>query len=179
MNLRLPAVVVLGLVLGLTAGCTAAEPSAPAPTTYELPPRPVRPDETALKVPPAKNGDTEFDLIGFAAGLPSITGSHTEMPAKGQYVRLRLVVTNTGTSSVLFDAMRQLLVDDKGATHPPDEQAMLIKRQPAQFDLGHSVRVEFDLYWDIPQGTKPVALRAFGGPTITDMKNVNGTDIKL
>jgi hypothetical protein len=166
-------------VLLLSAGCDAAAPSTPAPATYELPPRPVRPDETALEVPPAKNGDTEFTLIGLAAGLPSITGSHTEFAAKGQYVRLRLVVTNTGTSSVLFDTMRQLLVDDKGATHPPDEQAMLIKRQPGQFDLGHSVRVEFDLYWDIPKGTKPVTLRAFGGPTITDMKNVNGTDIKL
>lgn len=171
----LPAVVVLLLV----SGCQAAAPSTPAPATYELPPRQVRPDETALKVPPAKNGDTEFTLIGLAAGLPSITGSHTEMPAKGQYVRLRLVVTNTGTSSVLFDTKRQLLVDDQGATHPPDEQAMLIKRQPGQFDLGHSVRVEFDLYWDIPKDRKPVTVRAFGGPTITDMKNANGTDIKL
>jgi hypothetical protein len=170
----LPAVVALMLL----TGCEAA-PSTPEPTTYELPPRPVRPDETALKVAPAKNGDTEFTLLGLAAGLPSITGSHTEMPARGQFVRLRLVITNTGTSSVLFDPKRQLLVDDQGDTHPPDEQAMLIKRQPAQFDLGHSVRVEFDLYWDIPKDRKPVAVRAFGGPTISDMKNVEGTDIKL
>lgn len=175
MKLRLPAVV----VLVCAAGCQAAQPSTPAPATYELPARQVRPDETALKVPPAKNGDTEFTPIGLAAGLPSITGSHTEWPAKGQYVRLRLVVTNTGTSSVLFDTKRQLLVDDQGAPHPPDDQAMLIKRQPAQFDLGHGVRVEFDLYWDIPKGRKPVTLRAFGGPSITDMKNLVGTDIKL
>jgi len=171
----LPAVVALMLL----TGCEAAQPSASAPTTYELPPRQVRPDETALKVPPVKNGDTEFTLIGLAAGLPSITGSHTEFPAKGQFVRLRLVVTNTGTSSVLFDTKRQLLVDDQGTAHPPEEQAMLIKRQPGQFDLGHGVRVEFDLYWDVPKDRKPVTLRAFGGPTITDMKNLTGTDIKL
>jgi hypothetical protein len=171
----LPAVV----VLALAAGCSTAEPSRPAPTTYELPPRQVRPDEMALKVPPAKNGDTEFTLLGLAAGLPSITGSHTEFPAKGQFVRLRLVVTNTGTSSVLFDAKRQLLVDDRGVAHPPEDQAMIIKRQPAQFDLGHGVRVEFDLYWDIPKDRKPTAVRAFGGPSITDMKNLTGTDIKL
>ncbi len=171
----LPAVVVLALL----SGCQAAQPSTPAPTTYELPPRQVRPDETALKLPPVKNGDTEFTLLGLAAGLPSITGSHTEFAAKGQFVRLRLVITNTGTSSVLFDTKRQLLVDDKGATHPPDEQAMLIKRQPGQFDLGHGVRVEFDLYWDIPKDAKPVTVKAFGGPTITDMKNLTGTDIKL
>ncbi|MEV6873460.1 hypothetical protein [Amycolatopsis sp. NPDC051128] len=171
----LPAVAVLTLL----AGCHAATPSVPSSTTYELPPRQVRPDETALKLPPAKNGDTEFTLLGLAAGLSSITGSHTEFPAKGQFVRLRLVVTNTGTSSVLFDTKKQLLVDDKGTAHRPEEQAMLIKRQPGQFDLGHSVRVEFDLYWDIPKDVKPVALRAFGGPTITDMKNLTGTDIKL
>jgi hypothetical protein len=174
-KLRLLAVV----VLICAAGCQAEQPSAPAQTTYELPPRQVRPDETALKLPPAKNGDTEFTLIGLAAGLPSITGSHTEFPAKGQFVRLRLVVTNTGTSSVLFDAKRQLLVDDRGDARPPEEQAMIIKRQPAQFDLGHGVRVEFDLYWDIPKDRKPATLRAFGGPSITDMKNVTGTDIKL
>lgn len=173
--LLLPAVVSVLVV----TGCSATEPSTPAPTTYELPPRTVRPDETALKLPPVKNGDTEFTLIGLGAGLPSITGSHTEFPAKGQFVRLRLVVTNTGTSSVLFDTKRQLLVDDKGVAHPPEDQAMLIKRQPAQFDLGHGVRVEFDLYWDIPKDVKPVALRAFGGPSITDMKNLTGTEIKL
>ncbi|WP_086851475.1 DUF4352 domain-containing protein [Amycolatopsis kentuckyensis] len=175
MKLRLLAVV----VLLSAAGCQAGQPSTPAPATYELPPRQVRPDETALKLPPARNGDTEFTLIGLAAGLPSITGSHTEFPAKGQFVRLRLVVTNTGTSSVLFDTGRQLLVDDQGTPHPPEEQATIIKRQPRQFDLGHGVRVEFDLYWDIPKDRKPVTLRAFGGPTITDMKNVTGTDIKL
>ena len=174
MKLRLLAVV----VLALAAGCQAA-PSTSAPATYELPPRQVRPDETALKLPPAKNGDTEFTLIGLAAGLPSITGSHTEFPAKGQFVRLRLVVTNTGTSTVLFDAKRQLLVDDQGVAHPPEEQAMVIKRQPAQFDLGHGVRVEFDLYWDIPKDRKPAMIRAFGGPTITHMNNLTGTDIKL
>lgn len=175
MKLRLLAVV----VLVSAAGCQAEQPSTPAPTTYELPPRQVRPDETALKLPPVKNGDTEFTLIGLAAGLPSITGSHTEFPAKGQFVRLRLVVTNTGTSSVLFDTKRQLLVDDQGVARPPEEQAMVIKRQPAQFDLGHGVRVEFDLYWDIPKDRRPVTFRAFGGPSITDMKNVTGTDVKL
>lgn len=175
MKLRLLAVVVLISV----AGCQAEQPSTPAQQTYELPPRPVRPDETALEVPPAKNGDTEFTLLGLAAGLPSITGSHTEFPAKGQFVRVRLVVVNTGTSSVLFDTKRQLLVDDQGVAHPPEGQAMIIKRQPAQFDLGHGVRVEFDLYWDIPKDRKPVAVRAFGGPSITDMKNLTGTDIKL
>ena len=56
--------------------------------------------------------------------------------------------------------------------------AKSIRRLEMLDDLGHGVRVEFDLYWDIPKGRKPVAVRAFGGPSITDMKNLTGTDIK-
>lgn len=175
--MRAPALIIAGLLV--VAGCSSSPPSPPPPTTYDLPPRTVRPDETALHLPPKSNGDTEFTLIGLASGLPSITGSHTEFFPKGAYVRIRLVVDNKGTSTVLFDTRRQLLVEDNGATTPPDDQAMLIKRQPGQFDLGHEVRVEFDLYYDIPKTAKPVTLRVFGGPTITDMKNENGTDIKL
>jgi hypothetical protein len=169
------------LAVALT-GCSNTAPSpvlASASATYELDPRPVRPDETALRLPTANNGDTVFTLIGLTTGIPTIVGSHAEWQAKGQYVRVRLVVTSAGRTSVLFDTRRQLLVDAKGATIAPDDQAMLIKRQPDKFDLGANVRVEFDLYYDIPKDAKPAALRAFGGPTLTDLQNVTGTDIKL
>lgn len=164
-------------VLALLAGCSAEQP--PAKPVYDLPAREVRPDETALHLPPALNGETEFSLIGLAAGLPSLTGSHAEFEAKGQFVRLRLVVTGKGLSGILFDTRRQQLVTDAGAVIAVDNQAMTIKRQPDKFELGRGVRVEFDLYFDLPKEAKPVVLRAFGGPTLTDMKNLTGTDIKL
>jgi hypothetical protein len=170
------------LLAVVLTGCSNTVPSpvqAPASATYELGPRQVRPGETALRLPAANNGDTVFTLIGLTTGIPTIVGSHAEWQAKGQYVRIRLVVTSTGRTSVLFDTRRQLLVDAKGTAVAPDDQAMLIKRQPDKFDLGANVRVEFDLYYDIPKDAKPVALRAFGGPTLTDMQNVTGTDIKL
>jgi hypothetical protein len=169
------------LAVGL-AGCSSTAPSpvqGSTSATYELGPRPVRPDETALRLPTANNGDTAFTLIGLTTGIPTIVGSHAEWQAKGQYVRIRLVVTNTARTSVLFDTRRQLLVDAKGAIVAPDDQAMLIKRQPDKFDLGANVRVEFDLYYDIPKDAKSAALRVFGGPTLTDLQNVTGTDIKL
>jgi hypothetical protein len=163
------------------SGCSSAPPSPVKATsaTYELGARAVRPDEAALRLPDANNGDTVFTLIGLTTGIPTLVGSHAEYQAKGQFVRVRVVVSSTGRSSVLFDARRQQLVEADGATVLPDEQAMLIKRQPDKFDLGPAVRVEFDLYYDIPKDANPAALRAFGGPTLTDMQNVNGTDIKL
>lgn len=165
--------------LFLLAGCSAEQEQPPAKPVYDLPAREVRPDETALHLPPALNGETEFAVIGLAAGLPSLAGSHAEFDAKGQFVRLRLVVTGKGVSGILFDTRRQQLVTDSGAVIPVDNQAMTIKRQPDKFELGRGVRVEFDLYFDLPKEAKPVALRAFGGPTLTDMKNLTGTDIKL
>jgi hypothetical protein len=172
--------VVAGLLL---AGCAAAPATPPAPAaptvpTYSLPPRPVRPSERPLALPPQTQGDTQFTLIGLTQ-LDVIAGSHAEWQPKGRYVRIRLVVVNTGRSGTAFDTGRQQLVTADGTAHDVDPQAMLIKRQPGQFDLGANVRVEFDLYYDVPRDTRPTALRVHGRPTLTDLKNLEFLDIPL
>lgn len=166
----------------VTAGCTAEQPEQPTSReperTYPVWPREVRPDERALRAD-GNDRETAFEIIGLTTGMKTLVGSHAEWPAKQSYLRLRLVVTNTGRSTVLFDAMRQRLVLADGSTAKPDSQAMLIKRQPEEFDLGSGVRVEFDLYYDVPASTKPRALRVFGGPTLTDANDRESTDIPL
>jgi hypothetical protein len=176
-----------GVVLAAAAlaGCTAPEaeperPAAPATTTYEQPPRTVRPDEVALRGEPVRDGDTAFSLIGLSKDMERLVGSHIEFEAEnGQFIRIRLVVVNLGRSGVLFDTDRQLLVLTDGTTHAPHRPTMMVKRQPDEFDLGAGVRVEFDLYYDVSRDAEPKALRAFGGPTLTDMKDAEGTDIEL
>ncbi len=169
-------VALLGAVLG---GCTATpEPPPPAPV-YELPPRPVRPGEVALRPVPTTEGDTVFELIGLTTGLKSVVGSHAEWPAKGQFVRVRLVVANNGRNTVLFDTSRQQLLASDGVDHVPDSQAMLIKRQPGKIDVGAGDRLEFDLYYDVPVTASPNALRVFGGPTLADFNDATGVDIPL
>ncbi|MPZ84343.1 MAG: hypothetical protein GEV28_29695 [Actinophytocola sp.] len=155
----------------------ASEQRAPASTTYELAPRPVRPDEVALNGRAVVDGDTSFSLIGLSAHMKTLVGSHVEFEAKGEFARIRLVVVNVGRSGVLFDTGRQLLVLADGSTRAPDRPTMMVKRQPDKFDLGAAVRVEFDLYYDVPENAEPAALRAFGGATLTDMKDAEGTDI--
>lgn len=164
------------VLLALTA-CTAEPRADKAAPTYQLEPRKVRPDERPLKIDGA-DGDTGYELIGLSR-TDTVLGSHAEMPAKGEFLRIRLVVTNNGRSSVLFDTARQRLVLADGTTRKPDSEAMLVKRQPGEFDLGSGVRVEFDLYYDVPDGAEPKALRAFGGPTLTDLQDAESTDIPL
>ena len=168
----------------LAAGCTSVPavsepPPSSSSATYPVPNVPVRPDEKVLRVPTAGDGETQFTLLGLTAELTSLVGSHAEMPAKGQYVRIRMSVVNNGRSSVTFNARKHVLVDDKKNEHAVDLQAMLIKRQPENIDLGANVRLEYDVYYDIPKDAKPLALKVFGGPTLADPKDESGTEIRL
>jgi hypothetical protein len=170
----------IGLVLGIAlAGCAGGPEPTPEPAVYALAPRPVRPDEKPLVPAPTPEGDTVFELIGLTTGMSSVLGHHAEWPAKGQFVRVRLVVSNAGRNSIPFDANRQLLLTSTGTEHAPDSQAMLIKRQPNRIDIGSANRVEFDLYYDIPKDAAPTALRAFGGPSLADFSDRTGVDIPI
>jgi hypothetical protein len=170
----------IALVLGVAvAGCAGAPEPAPEPAVYALAPRPVRPDEKPLVPAPTQEGDTVFELIGLTSGMPSVLGHHAELPAKGQYVRVRLVVSNVGRNSIPFDTNRQLLLTSTGTEHAPDSQAMLVKRQPGRIDIGSANRVEFDLYYDIPKDAAAAALRAFGGPSLADFSDRTGVDIRI
>ena len=173
--------VAAGLLVGaLLAGCAPPPPPPPpAPVTYPLAPRPVRRGEVPLDPAPITEGDTVFELIGLSTGMPTVIGSHAEWPAKGQFTRVRLVITNNGRNSVPFDANRQLLRTADGVEHTPDPQAMLIKRQPGKFDLGPTDRLEFDLYYDLPVDARPTALKVFGGPSLADFSDANGVDAPI
>jgi hypothetical protein len=167
----------LAAVVAMLAACAPAPPAGPV--TYDLPPRPVRSDETPLHVPPTMSGDTQFELMGLTAGMTTVIGSHADWPAKGQFVRLRVAVTNTGRTTALFDTRHQVLLASDGSANHPSEDAMLIKRQPAEIDLGSSVRLEFDLWFDIPKDAHATTLRAFGGGTLTDLADEHSVDIPL
>jgi hypothetical protein len=176
---RAAAAAAVGAVL-LLAGCAQEAPPAPPPVqTYDVTPLPLRPDEKALNAAPTTEGDSVFELIGLTTGIKTILGSHAEWPAKGAFIRVRLVVTNTGRNTVPFDANKQALITADGATHTPDPQAMLIKRQPGQIDIGADDRLEFDLYYDAPPDARPSALRAFGGATLADFSDTTGVDIPI
>jgi hypothetical protein len=168
------------LALLLTACTTqAAPPAQTTANTYPVPPETARPDERILHLPTVNDGDTTFTALGLSTGIPTLIGSHAEFAARGQFVRIRIVATNGGRSTALFNARRQLLIDADNKEYTPDEPAMTTKRQPGQTELGAGVRLEFDLYYDIPKEAKPLKLKVFGGPTLTDLQDLTGTDLPL
>lgn len=181
---RIPAVRICAgaiAIAPLTAlpACAGPADSPTTPRTYALDARTSRPDERAVRLRPAADGDTSFTVIGLTSALPSLAGSHADVKAQGRYVRIRLVVVNNGRTTALMNVMRQRLVTADGRDHPPDREAMLVKRQPLELEVGAAVRVEFDLWYDVPASARITALRLYGGATLTDLKDERGTELRL
>jgi uncharacterized protein DUF4352/putative VirB-like lipoprotein len=179
---RIP--VVAALAAAALTGCSTGDggiaASSSATPTYQLPPRTVRDGETAVRAAPARSGDLAFTVIGLSAGMPELVGSHADIrPQHGQFVRVRLITENRGRTTATFTAAKQLLVTTDGATFRPDHVTMLVKRQPESIDVGAAVRIELDLYYDIPTGRKPSALRVVGTPSVGSASDPSGIDIKL
>ncbi|MGJ6963154.1 DUF4352 domain-containing protein [Streptosporangium sp. G11] len=185
--MRDPLVLLTGAALAaaVLSGCSGTPPagSAPPPATptptYELPPRPVRPGENPVKAAPVTDGDTRFQVLGLQKGLSGFFGSHAEWQAKGQYVVVRILVENPGRTNARFDAKRQRLVAADGATYAIDRFAQATKRQPDELPLGAQVRVEMDLWYDIPKEAKVSAIRLFGDPPLGVTGSTDGMQVPL
>jgi hypothetical protein len=172
----------VALLAALSPACSSG-PAAPAkksgPPTYDLPARTARPDETVLRQPTARSGDMAFTVIGLRDRMDTVAGSHADVPPQGQFIRIRLVVENTGRITGTFDTREQLLLASDGRTFRPDLDAMLIRRQPTTIDVGSGVRVEMDLWYDIPRQVKETALRVIGSPTMGAAADPPPADVRL
>jgi hypothetical protein len=131
------------------------------------------------RLPVARSGDMTFNVIGLRDRMDTIAGSHADVPPKGQFIRIRLVVENTGRITDTFDTRKQLLVAADGRTFRPDLDAMLIRRQPTGIDVGSGVRVEMDLWYDVPREVKETALRVVGSPTMGAAADPPAAEVRL
>jgi hypothetical protein len=175
--------VVLGLTVAvsLLCGCSGA-PAKPAPSpspTYEIPPETARPDETVIKAKPVIDGQMRFRVLSFQDRMPSLVGSHAEWPAKGQYVRVRILIESTDRTNQKFDAKQQLLVAADGRTFHIDNFAQAIKRQPDELPVGSYVRMEFELWYDIPKDANATKMRFIADPPLGAMGPSKGVDVAL
>ncbi|MFA1548128.1 DUF4352 domain-containing protein [Actinomadura chokoriensis] len=154
----LPAALLAALAL---SGCSGG-----GPQTYRLPDRPVRDHERSLPYREVADGQVAFAALGISTGLTTITGSHADLPSeRGAFVRVRMVTENRYATFHKIDLDRQLLVATDGRTFAPDVNAMRVKRQPTEIELGSRNRIEYDLMYDVPKDARPKALRLYSAPT--------------
>ncbi|GII65753.1 hypothetical protein Skr01_58380 [Sphaerisporangium krabiense] len=176
---------VLGLAAALLAsGCTAtpaapATPSARPSPTYAIPAETARPGETVITAKPVVDGQMRFRVLGFQDGMPSIVGSHAEWNAKGQYARVRVLIESTDRTNQKFDAKQQLLVAADGRVFHVDDFTQAIKRQPDEIPVGSFVRMEFDLWYDVPKDARITAIRFVADPPLGAIGPSKGVDVPL
>ncbi|GLW97388.1 DUF4352 domain-containing protein [Microtetraspora sp. NBRC 16547] len=172
-------VLVAVVTAGLATGCSEA-PAKPVPAhTYALPAESARPGEKVITPSLAVDGLTRFWLIGFQDGMSSVIGSHAEWNAKGRFASARIVVQNVDRTNQKFEAKRQLLVASDGRVFHVDNSTQAIKRQPDEVMIGSFVRMEFDLWFDVPKDAEIVKLRLFGEPPFGSVTPPKGVDIPV
>jgi hypothetical protein len=181
--MRLRALTIAVILLASVPGCSS--PSSPKPSgtkspeTYAQTPQPVRLDEKAVRSPAVNSGDTLFQVLGLTANQPRIAGSHAEVDSKnGQYVRIRVLLTNLGRTTSTVKTAKQQLITQDGSTFAPDGETMTLKRQPTVPELGAAVKLEFDLWYDIAKNLVPKALRVVGYTTYS-VEDPPAVDIPL
>ncbi|MET8159455.1 DUF4352 domain-containing protein [Sphaerisporangium sp. NPDC005289] len=174
---------IASMSLSLT-GCSGAsgDPGKPSPTpsaTYAVPAETARPDETVIKAPAVTDGLMRFRVLAFRDGMPSLVGSHAEWPAKGQYVRIRVLVESIDRSNQQFDARQQLAIASDGRSFHIDLAAQTTKRQPFELVVGSFVRMEFDLWFDVPKDAKITKMRLFGEPPLGVIGKSKGVEVTI
>jgi hypothetical protein len=177
---RIVVATLLALAAAVVAGCDGDdEPAARPSPTYPGQPRAVRVDERPLRGETVRDGEFLFTAIGLTDRMRALFGSHAEFPADGQFVRVRLVVENTGRNIQRLYARQQLLITDAGSRHGVDPEAMTIKRQLMEVDVGSGVRVEFDLWYDVPATARPTAIWLAGRPPLGSTAPTDGVRVEL
>jgi Domain of unknown function (DUF4352) len=137
---------------------SVAEPNTPTATdtSAACPPVP------ATRSRQVRDGNLLFEVLEVQAPIGSIIGTHAEFNPQGQYVRVRVAVTNNDSVFHELDTDMQRLVDGAGREYEPSVDAMRIKRQPERVDIGSRNRLELDVWFDIPRGATPHVLVAHG-----------------
>ncbi|TMQ93446.1 DUF4352 domain-containing protein [Actinomadura soli] len=160
------------------AGSSGSGKATAAPA-YSIPTEKVREGESVPEGKTGRSADMTFTVIGFREGMTEVMGTHAAMGSKGTFTRIRVLAVNTGRDIQVFDTWKQRLVTADGRAHSPDVNATMIKRQPERLSVGSFMRVEFDLWFDVPRGAKVRAVRLSGSPPVGAVSDPAPAEIKL
>lgn len=166
-----------GVALTLAA-LTACSGTKSTPT-YHLPPQPVRELESALPGKHVNIGEVTYTAIAIRTDIVSVVGSHADLLAKGQYVRVRLSMANSGKTRHNLDLYKQRLLTTDGKDYNLSYDAMEISRAPdGPFSIAAQELRELDLWYDIPAKAKVRALRILGDPSSSRLADrLTGTPV--
>ncbi|GAB2677317.1 DUF4352 domain-containing protein [Nocardia goodfellowii] len=139
----------LFLLLVLPLVACGAEESEPVPVPTSTPFARTQEDCSELAV----------HALEVQPGVANLFGTHAELLPKGQFVRVRVAITNTGDRVHDTRPEDYHLVDTGSGGHRIGVDAMRVERQLFELQIGAGNRLEMDLWYDLPVGAVPHELR--------------------
>jgi hypothetical protein len=120
-------------------------------------------------------GHFEVRALSARCGIAAITGTHAEFLPERPLCRVRLRVTSVDARFHTFATGSQRLRLADGRLVAPSPDAMSIKRQPAQTELGAHDSLELELWFEPPTGVAVTGLRVYGDAD----PDPQGTSVKV
>ena len=149
-----------------SAGAAASAATAPAAAAAPAP-------AAAGVGTPVRDGKFEFTVTAVEPGVPSIGSAPLTRKAQGQFVVVRITVSNIGDQAQTFDQSSQKLVDGQGRKLSSDPTAgIYLDDQNFLAQVNPGNEVQGVIVFDVPAGTVPTSLELHdsflsGGVTVT------------
>jgi Domain of unknown function (DUF4352) len=106
---------------------------------------------------PVRDGKFEFTVTGVERGLSSVGEDFLEEEAQGEFVIVRLSVSNIGDEAQMLDNGGQVLYDSEGRKHETSSALFSLEGADKAFleniNPGNSIE-DVPLLFDVPQETK-------------------------
>jgi Domain of unknown function (DUF4352) len=158
----------LGICIVYAAAFSAAMSSTPtsAPrstTAYAAPAAPAEQDGgAAARVgEQVQDGSFTFTVTDVQTGVQALGESFLRTEAQGEFVLVRVTVTNVGTDSTTFIGANQTLLDSQGREFTADSSAALMNVPDSESfftPINPGNTVEGVLVFDVPEGLSPATI---------------------
>lgn len=170
----LPSALILVLVIGLAASGGFGRTPTPANTPVNNGAPPTASSAVAAGIGTMlRDGSLEFVATGVERPGKTLAGkAHETLTAQGEFVIVRVNVTNIGTGTQPPNCSCQILTSDKGQKFTPSP-AILSTKDALKFvqhiPPGDTV-VGVLMLFDVPPGTKLASIELHGNPTSHGVK---------
>ena len=156
-------VVAVVVVAQLAGGSGEGSPASPGPSSGPSDAGEPGTDDAPAEDAPAgvgtavADGAFEFVVTGVEPGVARVGDEMFGADAQGQFVLVRVTVTNVGDSAQVFDASAQSLLDGQGRTHSADSGAAIYLPDANSFltSVNPGNTVDGIVVFDIPADATP------------------------
>jgi hypothetical protein len=149
------ALVIIGLALGGEDEDTAAPASSGSTSA--------KPSASASEVPTAKIGEKvkddgyQFTVTKVSCGVRRVGDQYMGEKAAGQFCLVSLKIKNISKDPITFSSENQALVDTKGATYSPDDEAWAYVDEDVDItgEINPGNTLKTTVPFDVPKKVEP------------------------